>query len=322
MHLNLEPQYYYCFETFEEAVIGIAAYRQRLAAIAINHASFEKTISDRDYPIDLIVLRPKQAKASPLVLIGGMGPLAGISGFEEACQLFQNEREIILIQACSIPDRTQVLSEIVQAGRKNSSVHQLILMLEKAVEVATSEISSKSTRIQMVFLCNTVHYFLPQLWRKLLINQPQLFTKLENISLIESVVQYLQNQGLRQPLLLCTSATRWGRVYANPLVNQNVELIEPNETLQLKLMDCIYRGVKAFNRDLACQIGEEFFMNLIQTQLLPDCIIAGCSEIPFLLTWLKADCTGLVQQFLFGLEIVDPVKIALKQADWNLRARL
>jgi len=319
VHLNFKPQYYYCFETVQQALIEISAYRQRLADIAKNHENLGKIISDRDYPIDLIALRPKQTKAPPLVLIGGMGPLAGISGFEQACQMFQNDREILLLQACTLPDRTTVLSQMIQTGMESSLANRLILMLERAIEVAVSGVASENTPIQVVFLCNTVHYFLPQLWQRLLINHPQIFMKLERISLIDSVVQYLQNQSLRQPLLLCTSATQWGRVYANPLENQNVQLIEPNETLQLDLMDCIYRGVKAFNRDLACQIGEKIFMDLLSTQPNPDCIIAGCSEIPCLLTWLKADCKALVQQFLSQVEVIDPVQIALKQAAWNLK---
>ncbi|NEQ12276.1 MAG: hypothetical protein F6K37_42525, partial [Moorea sp. SIO4E2] len=162
--------------------------------------------------------------------------------------------------------------------------------------------------------CNAAHYFLPQAWQRLFQNHPQIAIKLQWISLIESVVEHLRDGDWRRPLLLCTSATRWGKVYAHPLQANGIDLIEPRDALHLTLMDCIYQGVKASNRDLTCLLGERFFVELLNTQPDPDCIIAGCSEIPCLLEWLQGKTTGAVGEFLSALDVINPVQLALNHA--------
>lgn len=305
---------YYSFVTAQQALVATSVYRQKLEHLAKRDRAAGKVIADEDYPTELLALRPIKTKETPLVLIGGMGTLAGITGFESACQMFDNSREIILFQACSLPNRTTAMFQMTQQGQEGYLVQKLISMLAEAIRLAVDNVESKNTPVRVVVLCNAAHCFLPLVWQQLKISNPKLSEKIQPISLIESAVEYLLIQDFKRPLLLCTSATRWGGIYADLLAKHSIELLEPNETLQLTLMDSIYRGVKAFDRNFACQTGEKFWLELLETKLNADSIIAGCSEIPSLLSWIEAESGGEVRQFLSSRKIIDPVQLALKQS--------
>ncbi len=203
----LEPRNHYHFTTVQQALIAASAHRQKLEQLAKSYNSSGKVIADDDYPTELLTLRPKQTERPPLVLIGGMGALAGIAGFESACQMFRNSREILLLQACALPNRTTAMRQKIQKKGGGSMGHQLVLMLERAIQVAVSQIYSKNSIVQVIVLCNAAHCFLPLVWQQLEINDPEVTKKVQPISLIESAVQYVQQRGLRRPLLLCTNAT-------------------------------------------------------------------------------------------------------------------
>ena len=288
-------------------------YRQQIYAIAQEKARRGKVIADQSYPTEVIALTPKQPQILPLILLGGMGPLAGLLGFEQACQMFQNSREIVLFQACSLPDRTALIQQKVQRFGGVSPEHQLVVMLEAAIREAVQYIRSNYELVQVIVLCNTAHYFFPQGLQQLHLNHPKIANKLQWVSLIESVMEYLQDSNLCHPLILATSGTLIGRVYSQPLQEAGIAYLEPNESLQATLMEGIYQGVKAFDRDFACKAGEKFFVDLLKAQPDIDCIIAGCSEIPCLLEWLKTTSTDIVKQFLSQVEIIDPLQLALQR---------
>ena len=315
----LENDNCHYFTKVNEVFKYIPKYRRQLALTAQNYQNSGKVICDQDYPIELICFRPSQPTMNPLILMGGMGPLAGIDGFEKACQFFGNSREIILLQACSVPSRTAVMAEKQALGSTESSPleRKLVETIEQLICLAVSQIKSHRSPISIIFLCNAVHYFLPQVEQRLARNYPLIAQKIKWISLIQSVVKNLVDNNLQRPLLLCTTATRQGKTYSNYLKNKNINLLEPNDSLQSLLMDCIYQGVKACDYDYCCQFGEQFFVELLQNQLKnqpnADCIIAGCTEIPCLIQWLqtKANCNQVVTNFLKDIPIVNPVQLAL-----------
>lgn len=312
---SLKPKHHYCYENVPQAITAIKEYCCRHSLIAQAKRKRGEVIADQNYPVEVIALRPKQIQASPLLLLGGMGPYAGVIAFEQACQIFKDSREIVLFQACSLPDRTAIIQQATQNVGKFSLEHQLVVMLEAAIREAFQYIHSNKKPAQVIVLCNTAHYFLPEVWRRLQVNSSKIAPKLQWVSLIESVMQHLQKSNLCQPLILGTSGTRLGRIYSQPLQSAGIAYLEPDESLQVTLMEGIYQGVKAFDPDFACQVGEKFFVELLKTQPNIDCIIAGCSEIPCLLEWLKATNIDTVKRFLSQIEIIDPIQIALQCLD-------
>jgi aspartate racemase len=308
----------YCFAASQEAIAATKSFKQSLYTIAQAQKQRGELVSDQIYPTEVIAIRPVKTQAPPLILIGGMGPLAGLGGFEQACKKFQNTREIVLFQACSLHNRSSVIEDET-CQSTNSSEEQFVIMLTAAVVQAMEYVSSSEKTIHIMVLCNKAHYFLPQLIERLQHHHPQVLKKLQWFSLIEFVVDYLQWQNLRHPLILCTNGTKQGRVYSHPLQKSGITYTELNDTLQSILMDGIYQGVKSFERDFACQAGEKLFQEFLKTESEIDCIIAGCSEVPYLLDWLKLTASDSVQQFLSSVEIIDPIGLALASTSRNVR---
>lgn len=315
--LSLKPEGEYSFATAQEAIAAIGSFQQRLKTIAQAQKQQGELVSDQIYPTEVIALRPAKTQAPPLILIGGMGPLAGLGGFEQACKRFQNTREIVLFQACSLHNRTSVIQHDT-CGSANCSEQQFVTLLAAAMVRAMEYVAKSEKTIHIIVLCNTAHYFLPKVMQRLQHHHPQVFIRLQWFSLVDSVVEYLQWQNRRKPLILCTNGTKQGRVYSHPLQKSGIAYTELNDTLQSILMDSIYQGVKAFNRDFACQAGEKLFRDFLKTESEINCIIAGCTEIPYLLDWVKRSASNVVQQFLSALEIIDPVQIALANTSKSL----
>lgn len=309
--VSLKPEGEYSFATAQEAIAALGGFKQRLKTIAQRQKQQGGLVCDQIYPTDVMALRPPKTQAPPLILIGGMGPWAGLGGFEQACQRFQNTREIVLFQACSLHNRTSVIEHNTDQ-RSHCPEQQFVTMLTAAVVTAMEYINSSDPTIHIIVLCNTAHYFLPKVIQQLQYHYPKVFIRLQWFSLIESVVEYLQSHNLKHPLILCTNGTRQGGVYSLPLQKSGIAYTELNNTLQSILMDGIYQGVKGFDRDFARQAGENLFQEFLKTESEIDCIIAGCTEIPYLLDWVKisASCSA-VKQFLSAVKIIDPVEIAL-----------
>ncbi len=309
--MYLKPECEYCFTTSQEAIAAIKNFKQRLYVIAQAQKQRGELVSDQIYPTEVIAFRPPMTQAPPLILVGGMGPLAGLRGFEQACKRFQNTREIVLFQACSLHNRTSVIQHKTCQSASNSSEQQFVTMLAAAVIAAMEYVSSSEETIHIIVLCNTAHYFLPKVVQRLQHHHPQVFIRLQWFSLIDSVIDYVQLQNRRHPLVLCTNGTKQGRIYSHPLQRAGIAYIELNDTLQSILMQGIYQGVKAFDWDFTCQVGENLFQEFLKTELEIDCIIAGCSEIPYLLDQLKITASKSVQKFLSAVEIIDPIQLAL-----------
>ena len=305
---SLKPQTEHFFDNAQQAIAATIEWKQQLYAIAQNKKLLSQPVEDQSYPNEAIVLRPKKPQAPPLLLLGGMGPLAGLGGFKLACETFQNNREIILFQACAVPNRTTVIQQKTQGVVDGEA--DLVMMLAIAIQEAMQYISNSVEPVETIVLCNGAHYFLPKVMQQLGLDYPQIFSRLLLISLIDTTIEYLQ-QRFSKPLILCTTATRLGRVYSQRLEEVGIAYSEPNTDLQWILMQSIYQGVKTFERDFACKLGEMFFDELLKLEASVDCIIAGCTEIPLLLEWLKTSSEKQVKEFLLKLEIIDPVKLAL-----------
>jgi aspartate/glutamate racemase len=305
---SLKPQTEHFFDNAQQAIAATIEFQKHLYANSQSKKLLSQPVEDQSYPNQVIVLKPKKPEGSPLLLLGGMGPLAGLGGFKLACEMFQNNREIILFQACGVPNRTTVIQQKIHGVVDGEA--DLVMMLAIAIREAMQYISKGVKPVEIIVLCNGAHYFLPKVMQQLQADYSQIFSRLQWISLIDTTIEYLQQQ-FRKPLILCSTATRLGRIYSQPLEDLGIAYTEPNTDLQSILMQSIYQGVKTFDCDFACKVGEFFFLELLKLQPSVDCIIAGCTEIPYLLQWLKTISQKQVKEFLSKLEVIDPVRLAL-----------
>lgn len=273
------------------AIEAIHAYIGRLSATAAARRLRGEQVRDQDFPVELFALRPPRTTRPPLVLLGGMGPLAGAKGFARACAMFGESREIVLLQACAIPDRTKA----ILAGEHATLVREL----EGALHEAIGHVESPRRPIDLIALCNAAHAFLPEVFARMKSDV------VRSISLVECVVDELRLRRSRPPLILATPGTRTARIFARRLDEEGIAFREPSPHAQETLTRAIYEGLKALDWETASAAGEAVFGE--ET----GCIVAACTEIPEILELLKRTGSDELARRLARIDVVDPVELAL-----------
>jgi len=309
------------FSQLSQVRSGVVNYINNLKTTSLLTGSEGKSAEDQDYPIEVLSFQPPTASDCPILLIGGMGPLAGAVGFDLACEYFGTRREIVLYQACSIPSRMTVMLEPNRMINGLPIQKYLVKQVSNAIVQAKQYLQSKQTNIIIVLMCNAVHYYLPLVKADLQKRYPKVASELQYISLVSAVMTEMKKRKLNKPLLLGTSATKLDRLYSGPLEKRGIKFQELSEGEQEILMSAIYWGVKAFDKEYACRKGEELlnllkekFNSTIQTEIGDiDCVIAGCTEVPILLDWLKEKSQiNAVQSWLTQVKVINPLRSACK----------
>jgi len=277
------------------AIEAIHAYLGRLSTDASARRLRGEEVCDQDFPVELFALRPARTTLPPLVLLGGMGPLAGAKGFARACSIFGERREIVLLQACAIPDRTRA----ILAGVRSPEQVTLVRELEAALHEAIGHVVSLRRPIDVIALCNAVHVFLPEVFARM--NRDVV----RSISLVECVVDELRLRRSRPALILGSLGTRTARIFARRLDEEGIAFREPSPRAQETLTRAIYEGLKALDWETASAAGEAVFGE--ET----GCIVAACTEIPEILDLLKRTGSDDLKRRLARIDVVDPVELAL-----------
>ena len=182
-----------------------------------------KCVEDQDYPIEVFSFQPVTDLNPPIILIGGMGPLAGAVGFDLACEYFGTRREIVLYQACSIPSRMTVMLEPNQMVHGLPLQRYLVEQVSEAIVQSKEYLQNKSANMMIILMCNAVHYYLSLVKADLEKRYPKVASELQYISLVSAVMAEMEQRKLNHPLLLETSATRMGRVYSDPMEKRRIK---------------------------------------------------------------------------------------------------
>jgi aspartate/glutamate racemase len=295
------------FDESGAAIEAIHAYMRRLEASAAERRRRGEDVCDQAFPVELFALRPARTVLAPLVLLGGMGPLAGAKGFARACSIFGESREIVLLQACSIPDRTRA---ILADARSGSSPEHVALAdaLEVALREAISHVTPSRRAIDVIVLCNAAHAFLPGVFARMRSDDVRL------ISLVECVVDALGRRRSGPALILSTIGTRVSRIFTRRLGEAGIAYIEPSDRIQEALTRAIYDGLKALDWQTASAAGEAVVAELLATNTEIGCIVAACTEIPAILDLLKRTGSDDLKARLSGIPIIDPVELALMES--------
>lgn len=286
------------------AIEAMDAYARRLSVTASRRRLRGEDVSDQSLPAELFALRPPRTAVPPLVLLGGMGALAGANGFARACALFGESREIVLLQACWIPDRTRAVLADARARGGISPEHAAVVdALDAALREAIRHVTAPWRAIDVIALCNTAHAFLPEVF------EPMTGGDLRLVSLAECVVEALARRS-RPALILSTIGTRASRVFTRRLDEEGVRYVEPSDAIQEELMRAIYAGVKALDWTTASAAGEAVLTRILTTSPDLDCIVAGCTEIPQILELLQRTGSRELRERLSRIEVLDPVELA------------
>jgi aspartate/glutamate racemase len=296
------------FRHYRAALKAIADYQVTLHQSAMLRRTNGMTVTDQDQPEEAFCLCPIRPSAPPLVIIGGMGPLAGAQAFRNACARFRDSRAVVLYQACSVPDRSTVI--LWERRPDTLRCHAMAAKLTAAVRHAVNLAPPGSGPTRCIIACNSAHYF----WR--LVADDLKRTALRQcevrmVSLVESAVQALRGQCCKRALLLATEGARVGQVFSAPCRDAGIAIDEPSPRLSLLLMSTIFEGIKSLDERRAVELGNEFFEAILRSGRDYDCVVAACTELPITIDMLRLRGSPSVVAFLSRVRIVDPLEEAL-----------
>ncbi len=198
-------------------------------------------------------------------IIGGMGPEATLDFYGKIIQssfaCHDQDHIPVTIEVCpQIPDRTGYI-----LGKGDDPLPLLLKACENLVKVGASSICMP---------CNTAHFFIEQLNKE--INVPF-------INMIDCVKQEIQDNypNASRIGLLATSGTVKSGVYDKVLQHVDLSVITVCDEFQARMMNVIYE-VKSGRQ---CEVIEDLQRCIDEIEDLgADVIIAGCTELPLLIS--------------------------------------
>lgn len=206
-----------------------------------------------------------------LGIIGGMGPAATIDLYKKIVEQTPAEKDqdhihVIIDSYPQIEDRT---SYILHGGK---SPAPKLIESAKRLEAAGAD--------ALIMPCNTAHYFAKDIERAVYI--PLIHIVKCSAEAIKKKYPYVIKIGL-----IATTGTIKAGVYGDILKNYDLETITLNEELENNIMDCIYKGVKAGKTEEYSKLFQKCVDDI--ASLGAELLIAGCTEIPLLMPYIKTN---------------------------------
>lgn len=197
-----------------------------------------------------------------LGVIGGMGPKATSVFFDKVIEQTAADRDqdhinIVILNHATLPDRTGVI-----LGNRGEVFLEAVAKDLKLLE--TAGVSN------IAIPCNTSHYFY---------NDMQQMTDINIINMVDETLKEIYDiYGEHCKIgILATNGTVSSGVYRKGCAQYNMQLHEPDDSIQEHVMDIIYNKVK---RNLPVESSE--FEGIINHLLIHDhcqCVIIACTEL-------------------------------------------
>ncbi len=196
-----------------------------------------------------------------LGVIGGMGPKATAVFFDKVIERTvanrdQEHLDMIILNHATLPDRTEVILNnddevFLQAIKRNFELLEYAGVANIAIP------------------CNTSHYFY---------NEMQAMTRIPIINMVEETLKEVQAKyGANCKIgIMATNGTVKSGVYESACHAHQLQLCQPDEALQERIMDIIYQVKSELETDVAEL--ELIIQHFIQ-DLQCDCVILACTEL-------------------------------------------
>jgi aspartate racemase len=193
-------------------------------------------------------------------IIGGMGSLATCDLFKKIIDMTDAKCDQEHIHICidcntNIPDRTKAIlgggedpiPEMVRSGVKLQSMGANVLIMP----------------------CNTAHYFYDKITP---------FFDIPLLNMLKETVLEIQRRKIKKIGLLATDGTIKSRVYHMALADAGIDLVIPSPIGQMSVMDVIYNGIKASNRNISLN---QFYGTIDELfEKGAEILVLGCTELP------------------------------------------
>ncbi|MBN2246937.1 MAG: amino acid racemase [Candidatus Aminicenantes bacterium] len=202
-------------------------------------------------------------------ILGGMGPEATVRMFTLIIKNTRAEKDqdhipVLIYSNPKIPPRTDA---IIGKGPDPTSdlIEGISLLLKGGADF-------------IMIPCITAHFFLPKITKSI---------EFAYLSLIEESLRYAKTKipAIKKTGILASTGTLTSRLFHDCFLSEGIEVIHPNEKEQEKVMDAIFgeRGIKA---GYSSGYSRETIIDMAGTLINrgAEAIIAGCTEIPLVLT--------------------------------------
>lgn len=193
-------------------------------------------------------------------IIGGMGSLATCDLFKKIIDMTDAKSDQEHIHICidcntKIPDRTKAILD----GGENP-----------VPEMVRSGIRLQSMGADVLIMpCNTAHYFYDRITP---------FFDIPLLNMLKETVKEIKTRRIRKIGLLATDGTIQSRVYHTALADAGIDLVTPSPIKQKNVMDVIYNGIKASNRNINLN---EFYRTIDEVfEKGAEILVLGCTELP------------------------------------------
>ncbi len=193
-------------------------------------------------------------------IVGGMGPMATVELFRMIVDHTESANDqghirVLIDNNPQIPDRT---AAILSGDR--TPVRKICESAEGLVMLGADMI---------LIPCNTSHYFFDEIQRDI---------DVEVVNMVDETARALERRGCRRAGLLATTGTIKGGIYHRYFRQRDIEIIQPDDEGQQKVMDFIYKGVKAsdysFDTSDFMAVAKKLMDQGAET------LVLGCTEIP------------------------------------------
>ena len=205
-------------------------------------------------------------------IIGGMGPAATVDLMDKIISMTVAERDqdhicLLVASNTNIQDRTAAilhggvspLPEMTDSARKLESIGADFLIMP----------------------CNTAHYFLPSLEKKVGIP----FLKMPN-----ETARFLRTKDVSKAAILATDGTVKSKLYEKALADAGIETVYPDDAQQKLLMSVIYDYIKKGITDPDALPSEE--LKALTEDLRrrgAQMLLLACTELPLAFSILGMD---------------------------------
>ena len=193
-------------------------------------------------------------------IIGGMGPLATSDLFKKIIDLTDaksDQEHIHIYIDCNtnIPDRTKA---ILEGGS------------DPVPELVRSGVRLQSMGADVLVMpCNTAHYFYDRITP---------FFDIPLLNMLNETAKEIHKRKISKIGLLATDGTIQSGVYHKVFADMGIDLVIPPSIKQASVMEVIYKGVKALNKNFNindfCVTIDELFEQGAEV------LVLGCTELP------------------------------------------
>jgi aspartate racemase len=273
----------------KEMLLHLEAYNASLHLQATSLRKRGHAVVDQSFENSCFSLLPFKERTSHILLLGGMGPLAGINGMHHALSLFQT-LPLSLYQACFVPPREHGDTAVFE-------------YLYEALKAAVLHIPSHHT-IELVVLCNSAHDFMPRVLELFQKKHKRIIHFHSLKSCVQKNVMIFHKKGI---VLQTKFSARQG-IYTKmsnlcPLESFSALKRYGNE------LSLAIEGVKHFDTKKVLQHGSILFQALHEQGI--EQILMGCTEVPIIVKILQEHATPQIQMYLKSVELIDPVVLTL-----------